>query len=99
MMIDVDLQTTADIFQEIVSSRSGMPFEKFALYFQSKQLEGKAALSSWGVEKDAIVEVKIRGRGGADEMKQQNAALIKDEAAAEQVAKSEVAKAIEPDCF
>ena len=77
MMIDVDLQTTADIFQEIVSTCSGMPFEKFALYFQSKQLEGEAALSSWGVEKDAIVELKMRGRGGADE--------IKDEPTAEQV--------------
>ena len=64
MMIDVDLQTTADIFQEIVSSRSGMPFEKFALYFQSKPIEGEATLCSYGICKDANIEVKFRGRGG-----------------------------------
>jgi len=66
IMIDVDLQLPAEIFHEAVSNRSGMPLEGFALYYQSKQLEGEAALSSWGVEKNATIEVKTRGRGGAD---------------------------------
>ena len=55
----------AAILHKVVRNRSGMPPEGFALYFQSKQLEGEAALSSWGVQKDATIEVKTRGRGGA----------------------------------
>ena len=68
--IIADLQMPAAILHEVVSNRSGMPLEGiseiegFALYYQSKQLEGKAALSSWRVEKDATIEVKSRGRGG-----------------------------------
>eukprot|EP00964_Phaeocystis_antarctica_P069909 scaffold42531_cov61-Phaeocystis_antarctica.AAC.1 len=42
-----------------------MPPDAFALYYRSKQLEGGAALSSWGVGKGATIEVKTRGRGGA----------------------------------
>ena len=66
IMMDVDLQVPAEIFHEAVSNRSGMPPEGFALYYQSKQLEGEAALSTWGVEKNATIEVKTRGRGGMD---------------------------------
>ena len=66
-MMNVDLDMPAAILHEAVSNRSGMPLEGFALYYQSKQLEGGAALSSWGVEKDATIEVKTRGRGGAKE--------------------------------
>ena len=68
-MVDVDVQMPAAILHEVVSNRSGMPSEGFALYYQSKQLEGEAALSSWGVEKNATIEVKTRGRGGADATK------------------------------
>ena len=64
IMVDVDLKLPAAILHEVVSNRSGMPLEGFALYYQSKQLEGEAALSTWGVEKDATIEVKTRGRGG-----------------------------------
>ena len=63
-MVDVDLKMPAAILHEVVSNRSGMPLGGFALYYQSKQLEGEAALSTWGVEKDATIEVKTRGRGG-----------------------------------
>ena len=31
---------------------------------QSKRLEGEAVLGSWGVEKDSLIEVKTRSRGG-----------------------------------
>ena len=64
IMVDVDLQMPAAILHEVVSNRSGMPLEGFALCYQSKQLEGEAALSSWGVERDPAIEVKSRGRGG-----------------------------------
>jgi len=66
-MVDVDVQMPAAILHEVVSNRSGMLPEGFALYYQSKQLEGEAALASWGVQKDATIEVKTRGRGGAPE--------------------------------
>ena len=65
IMMNVDLDMPAAILHKAVSNRSGMPLEGFALYYQSKQLEGEAALSSWGVEKDGTIEVKTRGRGGA----------------------------------
>ena len=67
IMMNVDLDMSAAILHDAVSNRSGMPPEGFAIYYQSKQLEGEAALSSWGVEKDATIEVKTRGRGGAGE--------------------------------
>ena len=66
-MVDVDLQMPAAILHEVVSNRSGMPPEGFALYYQSKQLEGEATLESWGVVKESTIEVKTRGRGGAHE--------------------------------
>ena len=65
IMVEVDLQMPAATLHEVVTNRSGMPPEVFALYYQSKQLEGEAALSSWEVAKDATIEVKTRGRGGA----------------------------------
>ena len=64
IMVDVDVQMPAAVLHEVVSNRSGMPPEGFALYYRSKQLEGEAALASWGVAKDATIEVKTRGRGG-----------------------------------
>eukprot|EP00964_Phaeocystis_antarctica_P049008 scaffold28375_cov63-Phaeocystis_antarctica.AAC.1 len=63
-MMDVDLQMPAAILHEVVSNCAGMPLEGFALCYQSKQLDGEAALSSWGVERDPAIEVKSRGRGG-----------------------------------
>ena len=76
IMVDVDLQMPAAILHEVVSNRSGMPPEGFALYYQSKQLEGEAALSSWGVAKDANIEVKTRGRGGAPKTRPRSNAMI-----------------------
>ena len=67
IMIDVDLQASADTFHEIVSSHSGLPHNLLGLYYQSKPLVGEATLSSCGVKKDAAIEVKTRGRGGAGE--------------------------------
>ena len=67
IMMNVDLDMPAAILHEAVSNRSGMPLEGFALYYRSKKLEGEAALSSWQVGKDAIIEVKTRGRGGVKE--------------------------------
>ena len=87
-MVDVDLQMPAAILHEVVSNRSGMPLEGFALYYQSKQLEGKAALSSWGVEKNATIEVKTRGRGGAREGGHTEAAQIYKVAGAAEAAKA-----------
>ena len=58
-MMNVDLDMPAATLHEAVSNRSGMPLEGFALYYRSKKLEGEAALSSWQVGKDAIIEVKM----------------------------------------
>jgi len=65
--MNVDLDMPAAILHEAVSNRSGMPLEGFALYYRSKKLEGEVALSSWQVGKNAIIEVKTRGRGGVKE--------------------------------
>ena len=64
IMMAVDLQMRAEIFQEAISNRAGLPHDKFALYYQSKQIEGDAMLRSYGIGKDATIEVKFRGRGG-----------------------------------
>ena len=64
IMMAVDLQMRAEIFQEAISNRAGLPHDKFALYYQSKQIEGEAMLRSYGIGKDATIEVKFRGRGG-----------------------------------
>ena len=65
MMLYVDLQMCARTLLEAVSNRSRMPPGAFSLYYQSKQLEGGAALSSWGLQKNAVIELKTRGPGGA----------------------------------
>lgn len=64
IMMDIDLDNPAATFYEAVSIRLRIPIHNFALYYQSKKLEGEAALASWGVTKDATIEVKTRGRGG-----------------------------------
>eukprot|EP00964_Phaeocystis_antarctica_P007048 scaffold3823_cov60-Phaeocystis_antarctica.AAC.1 len=63
-MIDASLHLPATFLHEAFSNRSGVPLDSFELYYRGKRLEGKAALSSWGVEKDSTIEVKMRGRGG-----------------------------------
>ena len=68
IMIDVALRLPAACLHKAFSNRSGFPPDQFKLYYRGKQLEGKAALSSWGIGKDSTIEVKMRGRGGAPGM-------------------------------
>ena len=65
IMIDVALHLPAACLHGAFSNRSGIPPDHFELYYRGKRLEGEAALSSWGIEKDSAIEVKLRGRGGA----------------------------------
>ena len=65
IMIDVALHLPAACLHETFSNRSGLPPDHFELYYRGKRLEGAGALSSWGIEKDSAIEVKMRGRGGA----------------------------------
>ena len=64
IMIDAALHLPAAFLHEAFSNRSGLPPDHFELYYRGKLLEGEAALSSWGIEKDSTIEVKMRGRGG-----------------------------------
>ena len=64
IMVDANLQQPSSALHEDVSKRSGLPADTFELYHGSKRLEGEAVLGSWGVEKDSLIEVKTRGRGG-----------------------------------
>ena len=68
IMIDAALHLPAAFLHEAFSDRSGFPPDHFELYYRGKQLEGEAALSSWGIVKDSTIEVKMRGRGGAPGM-------------------------------
>ena len=68
IMIDIALHLPATCLHEAFSNRSGLPPDHFELYYRSKRLEGEAALSSWGIEKDSAIEVKMRGRGGGDKI-------------------------------
>jgi hypothetical protein len=64
ILTDASLHLPAACLRKAFSDRSGVPPEHFELYYRGKRLEGEAALGSWGVEKDATIEVKMRGRGG-----------------------------------
>ena len=64
ILTDVSLHLPAACLRKAFSDRSGVPADHFELYYRGKRLEGEAALGSWGVEKDATIEVKMRGRGG-----------------------------------
>ena len=68
IMIYVALHLSAAFLQEAFSDRSGFPPDYFELYYGGKRLEGEAALSSWGIEKDSSIEVKMRGHGGGPGM-------------------------------
>ena len=68
IMIDAALHLPAAFLHEVFSNRSGLPLDHFELYYRGKRLEGEAALSSWGIEKDSTIEVKMRGRGGGPGM-------------------------------
>ena len=68
IMIDAALHLPATFLHEAFSNRSGLPPDHFELYYRGKRLEGEAALSSWGIEKDSAIEVKMRGRGGGPGM-------------------------------
>ena len=64
IMTDAYLHLPASFLHEAFSDRSRVPSDHYELYYRGKRLEGEAALASWGVEKDATIEVKMRGRGG-----------------------------------
>ena len=64
ILTDTSLHLPAACLRKAFSDRSGVPADHFELYYRGKRLEGEAALASWGVEKDATIEVKMRGRGG-----------------------------------
>ena len=66
IMMNVSLRLPAAFLHKAFSARSGVPPDHFELYYRGKRLEGEVALSDWGVEKDSTIEVKMRGRGGAD---------------------------------
>ena len=63
-MIDVALYLPAAYLHEAFSNRSGLPPDRFELYYRGRRLENEAAISSCGIEKDSTIEVKMRGRGG-----------------------------------
>ena len=63
-MVDANLQRPPGALHENVCNRSGLPADTFELYYGSKRLDGEAMLANWGVEKDSLIEVKTRGRGG-----------------------------------
>ena len=64
IMTDAAMHLPAAFLHEAFSNRSGVPLDHFELYYRGKRLEGEAALASWGIKKDATIEVKMRGRGG-----------------------------------
>ena len=64
LMVNANLQQPPGALHEIVCNRSGLPADTFELYYGSKRLDGEAVLANWGVEKDSLIEVKTRGRGG-----------------------------------
>ena len=64
IMTDASLHLPAAFLHEAFSDRSGVPPSHFELYYRGKRLEGEAALASYGIGKDATIEVKMRGRGG-----------------------------------
>ena len=64
IMTDAALHLPAAFLHEAFSNRSGVPPDHFELYYRGKRLEGEAALASYGIGKDATIEVKMRGRGG-----------------------------------
>ena len=64
LMVDANLQRPPGALHENVCNRSGLPADTFELYYGSKRLDGEAVLANWGVEKDSLIEVKTRGRGG-----------------------------------
>ena len=64
IMTDASLHLSAAFLHEAFSDRSGVPPDHFELYYRGKRLEGEAALASYGIGKDATIEVKMRGRGG-----------------------------------
>ena len=64
IMTDAALHLPAAFLHAAFSDRSGVPPGHFELYYRGKRLEGEAALASWGIEKGATIEVKMRGRGG-----------------------------------
>ena len=68
IMTDASLHLPAAFLHEAFSNRSGFPPDHFELYYRGEQLEGEAALSSWGIGKDSTIEVKMRGRGGTPGM-------------------------------
>ena len=63
-MVDANLQRPPCALHKNVCNRSGLPADTFELYYGSKRLDGEAVLANWGVEKDSLIEVKTRGRGG-----------------------------------
>ena len=64
ILTDAALHLPAACLHEAFSKRSGVPPGHFELYYRGKRLGGGEALASWGVGKDATIEVKMRGRGG-----------------------------------
>jgi hypothetical protein len=90
ILTDALLHLPAACLRKAFSDRSGVPPEHFELYYRGKRLEGDAALASWGVGKNATIEVKMRGRGGgcvgakeASSVKEAATAAAADEAVAE----------------
>ena len=65
IMVDANLQQQpSGALHKDVSERSELPADTFEFYHGSKRLDSEAVLASWGVEKDSLIEVKTRGRGG-----------------------------------
>ena len=68
IMVDATLYLPASFLHTAFSDRSGVPLGFFELYYRGKRLEGEAALSSWRIGKGSTIEVKMRGRGGMDNL-------------------------------
>ena len=94
ILTDASLHLPAACLHEAFSHRSGVPPDHFELYYRGKRLEGETALASWGVEKDATIEVKMRGRGGGC-VGAKEASSVKEAAIAAAAAQSATGSAAE----
>ena len=64
IVIDTESTSTVSELAQLIGEKEGIPAEEIRIIFSGKQLEGGKTLAEYSIDRDCVVNMVLRLRGG-----------------------------------